>query len=168
MEQEKRRSSDDRFGALERATNENSRDIASLTQIVKSHESHFMAIEAGLERLAKSADDERKTPWGVVFTGATVMLIVIGMVGSGYVRDLGRVEDMVREGDKRAESRQDQFVGHIKNGHPESVEKKFEEVNRRISEIDEWQKEFDAGAIATHSTMAAEIKALERKAYEQD
>ncbi|NRA92424.1 MAG: hypothetical protein HRU26_07015 [Psychroserpens sp.] len=49
-----------------------------------------------MEQIQRQFHDQGKTPWGVLASWAGVIILTMTIIGSFYVRDLGRVEDDVQ------------------------------------------------------------------------
>lgn len=109
----------------------------TLSNLADSFSSRFNKLEASIGRLAGQFNNHNRTPWSMLAGWAAVVLVVIGFLGNGYVRDMQRVE---RDGDAVGVS----FVEHIKDGHPGVVRIGMEANTRHIEQNEKESRDRDA------------------------
>jgi hypothetical protein len=91
---------DNRLSRLEAVVEGIGRDLDTLTRTVQS--------------LADRVGDRSQTDWRAMAAWATVILAVVALGGSGFVRDLTRVEGNQKD-------MMSAFVAHISDGHPRNL-----------------------------------------------
>jgi hypothetical protein len=72
------------------------RDVAHLDDRIDAFEKtvgrRFDQLAYSIENLGKSFNEGRKTPWATLAAWAGVVVMLVAILGHGYVRDLNRVE----------------------------------------------------------------------------
>ena len=92
--------------------------VAALEAQVRGHGEDIGALRRGLEDLGRDVrrgiDDlanklaqQQRTPWSVLIGFGGLILVIVGMMGSGYVREQGRIEAEVS-------AQADAFAGFIR------------------------------------------------------
>jgi len=82
----------DRITRTELAVEGLDNDISTLTKTV---DSGFRDLRNAIEAIQTRYNEQNKTPWGVLASWASVIILLMTIIGSFYVRDLGRVERQV-------------------------------------------------------------------------
>ena len=107
------------------------KDIQSLHEKVSQLTSTASSVDSSLKtvfgRMDKSEQmhsdteqrqrEQSKTPWANYIATAALVLVIIGMVSSGYIRDLNRIEVSTVDNHK-------EIAEHVTDGHPKRVEQK--------------------------------------------
>ena len=69
---------------------------SNVVQLGKTIEGHAAQTRHAIESLAKQVSDGQRTPWSALASWAAVILVIVGMAGSGYVRDLDRTDAEIK------------------------------------------------------------------------
>ncbi len=80
----------ERVAALEAGHKSLHKDVENIADAVARLGRDFRGAIDDVHRLIS---EQNKTPWALLFQGATVFLVIIGFVGSFYVRDLTKMAD---------------------------------------------------------------------------
>lgn len=114
-----------------------------------------------IDALRKAFQEHNRTPWTNVFGGATIVLLIIGMFGSGYVRDLSRVELLQAK-------LLDTFTMHVSDGHPRRVEERMnaykEYDDARMAKLQSKITRMEEEGVAAHKH-TERLRALERDVF---
>jgi len=105
------------------ATNE-----AAITHIESSIVEMRGAITRGFDSIREeiNVQEDQNRPRISTWAGwAAVVLIVIGMFGNGYIRDLNRLEKNYYNIEKT-------MYDHLSDGHPNTVENKITALDKRV------------------------------------
>ena len=128
-------------------------DQASLRARLGAIEDKVDGVSTALTRFLDAYAIDRRPPYQTIFAGAAIVLGIVGMFGSGYVRDLNRIEATV-------ERNLVDFRGHVQDGHPTRVENKLDALAARLDKSEETlRREFETAK----ATRVDQIRALESK-----
>jgi hypothetical protein len=149
--------------------------IDALTSVVRENQGQIS------HRLDSLSDEIRrlgtaKTPWGVLAGWATVVLAVVALAGSGYIRDMGRLEKNLNRIDQTAmqvllenhtvKSELKSDIATISERFRE-VETQFAGLSRRIEDQEQWLDGWYATVPAMDSRQSERIRHLELHEYGQ-
>lgn len=120
-----------------------------------------------INALRQAIQEQNRTPWHNYIAGFGVLLVVLAMFGSGYVRDLSRVELDVLGAAK-------EFHEHTADGHPEVALREMklyrdidsqhmQEMRTGIRELQEWKRSHSSEDERTHSGHAENLRFLEKE-----
>lgn len=110
-----------------------------------------------------------KAQWPTYIAALAVVLVIVGMVGSGYVRDQERTE-------KDVSVLQEKFQGHDANpGIHFSLRERvlnhellIEKIDSQMSKVLVWQEKHAERAGQSHTLALEKIIALERRVFDGD
>ncbi len=100
------------------------RRLSRLEAVVEGLASDVDKVIGSISHLGDAVIARGETNWSVLGTWAAVLLVVIGMGGSGYIRDLDRLEH-----------RQEILLEHISNDDNKVLAERIEHNNKRIELI---------------------------------
>ena len=118
----------ERVASLEAGHNSLHKDVQNLADAVGSLTRDF---RDRMDVIQKQMTEHNRTPWITYASWATVFLIVVGFVGSFYVRDLGKLE-------KHTEKQGMALLEHIEKGHQKEIQtlERLHQVEIRLTRVE--------------------------------
>lgn len=134
-------------------------DVRDLSERMAGVETSLSSVSSGMNRLIESVNtvitkqsDSTKTPWANYIAAGSLFLVIIMMLGSGYVRDLDRVEEDVDKVSERVvnDPRQDQAImqlqkdvtdhaskiwKHQGDGHPQVQQVAIDSLTSKLADL---------------------------------
>lgn len=143
-----------------------SRIEATLETFVVTVSKDIQETNQNVDALRHLIQDSLKTPWQNYIAAAGVILMLVAMFGSGYIRDLSRVETVVN-------AEQSAFTKHISDGHPNALRnevavyrqadaEEMERIRGRISDLERWQLAHTAEDAAAHAAHDEQLRMMEK------
>lgn len=86
-------------------------------------------IEQTLSSISDRVIERGKTNWSVIAAWAAVVVTIIVVGSSGFIRDLNRVENWIQRGTE-------EVVNHMRDGHPQSVLSKVESLKKELTALE--------------------------------
>lgn len=88
-------------------------------------DAHFDATRRQFADLSERFAHSRQTSWGALAGWAAVVVSIVALGGSSYVRDVDRLATELTR-------LQDSFVQHIRDGHPQRTEARLDVLVQRF------------------------------------
>jgi len=142
----------ERLGVVESEVDSIKESVAELAIVVKE----------GFSTLA----EKQRTDWKSIFAGMSIFFIVIfgviSFLGSGYIRDLNRIE-----GNQRLVIQTQIRMGNNVAKNSTSLELELKELHRRLDFAESWEKDHDKRVVGLNAAQWERIRAIERKVFGQ-
>ena len=118
--------------------------------------------------------DQGKTQWPTYFGGLAVVLVIVGMVGSGYVRDQERTEGSVQVLNKKFQahdaspeihfSLRERVLHNVKQieDNLKTHDVDLHDLDSQVRNIHKWQEKHAERASQSHAIAHEKIQSLEK------
>ena len=161
--------------------------LSRLEAVVEGLSADVDRIARSVSELTRTVSNRQQTPWATMAAWAAVIISVMALAGSGYVRDMGRQELKLMSVEA---SIQEHFQGE---GHPQTIagvmnnkgaivgldvslqremrllnqsqNVEVGELARRIAVTEGWTVDHDKRVLGLNAAQWERIKALERKVF---
>jgi len=136
---------------------------STIHELKSDIDSRLEAILASVNVVRMDLQAQGKTQWPTYIAAMAVGLVIVGMVGSGYVRDQGRTEKNVEFLLKKfAEHDADPGIHFALRERVLNHEDDLGNIHHEINSVRTWMEKHAEGASSNHVRAEEQIRALEK------